>query len=160
MGAGRESTESESIKRESCKPSSSPRGKPSTTKQIKQEILEAVSNVQSSSTIAEQPPAGLFVTDVGTISMPLTKHRAKQLIERCRQAPYGRKSETIVDTSVRNTWELDATQLGFKNPAWPAFIEGICDEVAKGLGIDSPIKAEIYKMLIYERGAMFKPHTE
>ncbi|KAK2594873.1 hypothetical protein QQS21_007425 [Conoideocrella luteorostrata] len=29
-----------------------------------------------------------------------------------------------------------------------------------GLGINAPITAQIYKMLIYEKGAMFKPHTE
>lgn len=28
------------------------------------------------------------------------------------------------------------------------------------LGITVPIKAELYKMLVYGKGAMFKPHTE
>ena len=28
------------------------------------------------------------------------------------------------------------------------------------LGINEPIRAEAYKMLIYEKGAMFKAHTE
>lgn len=32
--------------------------------------------------------------------------------------------------------------------------------VAADLGIRSHVSAELYKMLIYEKGAMFKAHTE
>ncbi|ROT36452.1 hypothetical protein SODALDRAFT_282215, partial [Sodiomyces alkalinus F11] len=53
----------------------------------------------------------ILVRDVGHIAYPLQEATARQLIEKARQAPYGKGSETFVDTSVRNTWELDAAQL-------------------------------------------------
>lgn len=93
--------------------------------------------------------------------MPLNKGYATKLIEKARQAPYGKGTETLVDTSVRNTWELDASQFTFQEPeAWDTFIQQTCAAVALYLGIQGPIEAEIYKMLLYEEGAMFKPHTD
>ncbi|KAI9148884.1 hypothetical protein HJFPF1_10927 [Paramyrothecium foliicola] len=108
----------------------------------------------------EVPPAGLHIEDIGDVDMPLSEEVARQIIAQSRQAPFGKGSETIVDTSVRNTWELDASQFQFKNPAWPAFIQKLTATVALELGVQFPIRAEIYKMLLYEEGAMFKPHTD
>ncbi|KAM7203218.1 hypothetical protein V8F33_002209 [Rhypophila sp. PSN 637] len=39
-------------------------------------------------------------------------------------------------------------------------IQGLCKVVADQMGITSPASAEFYKMLIYEKGAMFKAHTD
>lgn len=102
----------------------------------------------------------ISVHDVGNIAeFPLRPETARKLIEKARQAPYGKGSETFVDTSVRNTWELDASQIELGN-AWDLAIDAACQWVARELGVTAPIKAELYKMLIYERGAMFKAHTE
>lgn len=99
------------------------------------------------------------VNDVGNISFPLHESQACQIIEKARLAPFGRGSETLVDTSVRNTWELNPDQFGL-NPDWHTHLNEICGIVAADMGIQSPIRAELYKMLIYEKGALFKPHTE
>lgn len=134
--------------------------------ELKEDLLNAFLGIQAPGSFAQcwklqdPPPAGLFVTGVGDITLPLQEPKARQLIERARQAPYGKGTETIVDTSVRNTWELDATQFEFRHPGWPGFLKHICSVAAKGLGINTDIHAEIYKMLIYEKGAMFKAHTE
>jgi hypothetical protein len=82
------------------------------------------------------------------------------MIDKAHHAPYGKGSETLVDTAVRNTWELNPDQFEFGNPEWDKYIEEACACVARDLGVDSPVSAELYKMLIYEKGAMFKPHTE
>ncbi|KAK4161767.1 hypothetical protein QBC43DRAFT_380518 [Cladorrhinum sp. PSN259] len=103
---------------------------------------------------------GLCVDGVGEIKMPLSEEQARALIAKSRQAPFGRGSETIVDTSIRNTWEIDASQFSFQDPEWPGFLDSLCETVAEDLGIESPIKPELYKMLIYEKGAMFKAHTD
>ncbi|KAG5926576.1 hypothetical protein E4U42_003141 [Claviceps africana] len=134
--------------------------------ELKSHLLEALSSIQTSGSFAslgvlpESPPTDLFVDDVGEIALPLSESQARQMIAKARQAPYGKGSATIVDTTVRNTWELDAEQFSFRNPAWPAFIRQVCARVAVDLGINAPITAEIYKMLIYEKGAMFKAHTD
>ncbi|KAM6514007.1 hypothetical protein FALCPG4_015191 [Fusarium falciforme] len=132
---------------------------------LKEELLAALSNIQASGSfasfagISNTPPA-LFVDGVGDVTMPLSESQARQLIARARQAPYGKGSETLVDTAVRNTWELDAEQFAFRAPAWAGFIKSLCAHTSQRLGINTPITAEIYKMLVYEKGAMFKAHTD
>lgn len=102
----------------------------------------------------------ISVQDVGTIAgFPLQEAAARQLIEKARQAPYGKGSETFVDTSVRNTWELDASQLHLSRQ-WASTVGHACEWVAQQLGITAFVRAELYKMLIYEKGAMFKAHTD
>lgn len=103
---------------------------------------------------------GLHVDGVGNVAVPLQEEQARQLIAQCRQAPFGKGSETIVDTSVRNTWELDASQFRFDSDGWAGTLDKCVAFVKKTLGIASPIIADPYKMLIYEKGAMFKAHTE
>ncbi|RMJ07363.1 hypothetical protein CDV36_013034 [Fusarium kuroshium] len=117
---------------------------------LKDELLQAIENIQVDGTFASSAAVnrlsvGVFVHGVGDIATPLTEFQACQMIAKARQAPYGKGSETIVDTSVRNTWELDPGQF---------------ELLAKTLGINGTIKAELYKMLIYEKGAMFKAHTD
>ncbi|KAF7560174.1 hypothetical protein G7046_g3978 [Stylonectria norvegica] len=133
---------------------------------LKEDLLDALNSIQTSGSFAffgalkEPPPAGLSVQDVGDITMPLTESVARELITKAKQAPFGKGSDTIVDTAVRNTWELDAGQFTFQNPLWPSYIQALCARVAKELGINATVTAEIYKMLIYEEGAMFKAHTD
>ncbi|KAH6637321.1 hypothetical protein F5144DRAFT_487807 [Chaetomium tenue] len=103
---------------------------------------------------------GLYVDGIGNIDVPLQEEQARQLIAQCRQAPFGKGSKTIVDTSVRNTWELDASQFRFYNDAWASSVSQCISFVKKTLGITSPIIADPYKMPIYEKGAMFKAHTD
>ncbi|KAG5984728.1 hypothetical protein E4U55_003500 [Claviceps digitariae] len=134
--------------------------------ELKNDLLQALSSIQTSGSFAsfgvlpQSPPADLVVHGIGDIALPLSESQARQMIKKACQAPYGKGSATIVDTAVRNTWELDAEQFSFRDPAWPAFIRQVCDQVAVDLGINAPITAQIYKMLIYEKGAMFKAHTD
>ncbi|EFY95707.1 2OG-Fe(II) oxygenase superfamily protein [Metarhizium robertsii ARSEF 23] len=130
------------------------------------DLLSALSSIKTPGSFAsfgvlpQPPPAGLFVDNVGDITMPLSEVQARQLIAKARQAPYGKGSATIVDTAVRKTWELDSGQFRFQSPHWPGFMRHLCAQVALNLGINAPIAAQIYKMLIYEKGAMFKAHTD
>ncbi|KAJ3957657.1 hypothetical protein N0V92_005758 [Colletotrichum tropicale] len=103
---------------------------------------------------------GLHVADIGSISFPLKEEQARSLIEKARQAPFGKGSDTVVDTTVRNTWELDPTQFELRNPQWNAIINQLCARAAQDMGINAPIIPDLYKLLIYEKGAMFKAHVE
>ena len=58
---------------------------------------------------------GLYIKKIGHIGLPLTEHQTQQVIELCEQAPYGKKDKTIVDKSVRNTWQLNPSQFQLKN---------------------------------------------
>jgi hypothetical protein len=84
------------------------------------------------------------------------------LIRASRQAPFGKANQTLVDETVRKTWEIDGNKVSFSNKAWHGWLEGVIRTVAEDLGIAGPnsVRAELYKMLLYEKGAMFKPHKE
>ncbi|VUC31624.1 unnamed protein product [Clonostachys rosea] len=135
---------------------------------IKADLLGALSEIKASGSFASfrplvrPPDYGLVVDGVGpvNISNDLHESQAKQMIAVAAQAPYRKGSETIVDTAVRNTWELDPSQFRFSDPRWHNYVRALCAQVALDLGISTTIRYEIYKMLIYEQGAMFKPHTD
>ncbi|KAI1048312.1 hypothetical protein LB506_002214 [Fusarium annulatum] len=102
----------------------------------------------------------ISVRGVGDIKLPLKKAQAVKIITQARQAPFGKGSDTIVDTSVRKTWELDPEQFTIGGEEWSNYLEEMCELVAQKMGIKTPVHAELYKMLLYEKGAMFKAHTD
>ncbi|KAF4959863.1 hypothetical protein FGADI_1366 [Fusarium gaditjirri] len=102
----------------------------------------------------------ISVQGVGDIKLPLKKAQAMKIITQARQAPFGRGSDTIVDTSVRKTWELDPEQFTIGGDEWSDYLQELCELVAQKMGINTPVHAELYKMLLYEKGAMFKSHTD
>ena len=109
------------------------------------------------------PNPGLFVENVGAIGMPLSERDAALLAKACHQGPFGKGRETIVDTSVRKSWELNASQFHFRNLEWQTWVAGLAAEISKGLGVPEEkdtMKIAPYKLLLYERGAFFDKHRE
>ncbi|POV99808.1 hypothetical protein PSHT_13380, partial [Puccinia striiformis] len=106
------------------------------------------------------PPTGLHVDGIGKIEMPLHEAQVRLLIDKSHQAPSGRRSEALVDASVCNTWEIDGDQLQFHDPAWHAYLLELTKSAATSLGINVLIRSELKKMLIYERGGSFEPHSK
>ena len=102
----------------------------------------------------------LEVDGVGSIALPLLPIQAKQLIAVAEQAPYGRGEETLVDTRVRRTWQIDATQVHIGGRNWPRTLESIVERAAEGLGVTQPVVAELYKLLVYDVGSFFVNHRD
>lgn len=103
----------------------------------------------------------LHVEGVGDISLPITKEQAKLLAAVAVQAPHGKGMETIVDTSVRNTLQIDPSKVSFKDPDWDYSIEILAEQAAEDLGVNpSLVRAEVYKLLLYEPGGFFKKHRD
>ena len=91
------------------------------------------------------------------LGLPLCGSQAKTLSEVCARAPYGKGTETIVDTTVRCTWQLDPKQLIINNPDWDKSVTELVDKVKGELGCDSmKVQCELYKLLLYEPGGFFK----
>jgi len=109
---------------------------------------------------AELLPPSLSVDGVGPIALPLLPAQAEQLVAVAERAPYGRGPDTLIDTSVRNTWQIgpDRVQVGGRH--WPQTLAAILGSVAEGLGVSDPIEAEFYKMLIYDEGSFFVSHRD
>lgn len=103
----------------------------------------------------------ISVEGVGVLSFPVPEAQVRALVAMAERAPYGRGSETRVDTSVRNCWQIDASRVEVAGGAWPATREQILDAAAKGLGCPpGRLEAHPYKLLVYEPGGFFAPHRD
>ena len=129
-------------------------------------LLEALAEVDRPGDVfaaGDLPPAmpGLVVEGLGTVGLPLSKTQARALVRRCRQAPYGKGTQTLVDTHVRRVWEMDPAHFELANPKWEALIQSILLEVQQRLGLEyRKLAAHLYKLLLYEKGSFFLPHRD
>ena len=94
----------------------------------------------------------------GVVGLPASDAQAKAIMAVCSQASYGRGEETIVDTSVRNTWQLDPAHFTIMNPKWNTGIKNLTTVVERELGCDPSlnVRCELSKFLLYEQGSFFK----
>ncbi|MEA2738349.1 MAG: hypothetical protein QOH05_1656 [Acetobacteraceae bacterium] len=103
---------------------------------------------------------GLSVDGVGPVALPLLPIQAEQLIAAAERAPYGRGEETVTDTSVRRTWQIGADRVHIAGKHWPETVSKIVSRVAERLGIADPVVADLYKLLVYDKGSFFVPHRD
>ena len=60
---------------------------------------------------------GLEVAGLGRVALPLDPQTAAALTSGpARLAPFGRGEDTVTDTSVRHTWQLEPSQFRLTNP--------------------------------------------
>ncbi|KAF2026711.1 hypothetical protein EK21DRAFT_92160 [Setomelanomma holmii] len=85
--------------------------------------------------------AGLFVEDVGAIELPVTVEDAQKLVRVSRLAPYGRSDQTILDTAVRDKWQVDVNRVSF-GPAWHACLEGAVRKTKLEMSLGSDLDTE------------------
>jgi hypothetical protein len=133
----------------------------------KKQLAECMQNVEKSGefafagkSIVTVNPC-ISVKGISGIGLPLSDRDADAVIATSHQAPFGKGTETRIDTNVRKTWEITADYLDIKNPAWKLQIENLLVLIAAKMGLKGvPITAQLYKLLLYEKGAIFKPHQE
>lgn len=134
--------------------------------QIRKQLLETLKKIDRPGTFCTSghlPPAlpGLEVAGVGAVALPLEKRSAASLKKRARQAPYGKGTQTLVDTNVRRVWEIDAEQVSLANPEWPHLLERAVQTVQSELGLEKQkLEAHLYKLLLYEPGSFFLAHRD
>ena len=111
--------------------------------------------------VVEIPMPRVEVADVGTLSFPIPRPQIEAMIQHATRAPYGRGEETIVDTFVRNVWQISPGAVKISGKSWAASFENILSTVTAGLGChDAAISAELYKLLVYDRGGFFLAHRD
>lgn len=135
-------------------------------KMFKEDLHAHLQDIEAAGQLASQEryPAyvnpGLEILGKHSIMLPLRSGDADIIRDASKQAPFGRGDETIVDTSVRKTWELDHTQFRMCNPAWDIFLtNALLHRAAENLGLGA-VRAEPYELLLYEPGSFFKPHRD
>ena len=107
------------------------------------------------------PMPTVDIAGVGLLSFPVPDSQVRALTEVAERAPYGKGTETVVDTSVRDCWQIDAARLRIGGHAWDDTFETILDAVTEGLGFGSgDLEARLYKLLVYPVGGFFAPHRD
>ncbi|KAL4245987.1 hypothetical protein ABKN59_009134 [Abortiporus biennis] len=111
----------------------------------------------------DAPNPALQREGLGAIGVPLSTREAQEIRSKANQAPFGMGERTLVDKSVRDTWEMDAKSVTFANPRWHRFMMEVVNEVCQSLGVSliaSTPRCELYKLLLYETGSHFLPHVD
>jgi hypothetical protein len=111
---------------------------------------------------APMPSApGLQVEGLGTVPLPLRSPFAEQLVAACERAPYGKDFDTLLDDSVRKSWQLSPDKVALVNPDWDLQMKTLVDEIAQRLGYQGiPLSCPLYKLLVYGPGGHFVRHKD
>lgn len=102
----------------------------------------------------------IFVKGVGLTPLPLTNHYTSEIKKKCKLAPFGKNSETIIDTNVRSTYELESNKVEFKNERFLSNLNKLCEITSERLQINKKVKLELHRLLLYEPGSFFLPHRD
>lgn len=100
------------------------------------------------------------VEDLGLLSLPFQHEQLEQLLAGASRAPFGRGTQTLVDTAVRKTWQIDASRLTFEGRHWQRSLDAIVAAASAGLGVSEPVTAQLYKLLVYDTGSFFVGHRD
>ncbi|EEB96184.1 hypothetical protein MPER_04725, partial [Moniliophthora perniciosa FA553] len=91
-----------------------------------------------------------------------TTEQLTKLVSACDAAPFGRGAQTVMDESYRKALKLELAQ--FATP-FDLAATGILHKIQQDLvdtdtALRRPIRAEPYKLNIYDKGAFFKAHQD
>src|SRR6266571_6667873 len=100
----------------------------------------------------------LTVAGAGPISLPVKAPQAKRMIACARPARFGRGEQTLMDLTVRDTWEITPDQVTLTGLAWDAILTEVRDEL--GLPARARLRAEPHALLVYGKGQFFLPHQD
>src|ERR1700729_4217196 len=100
----------------------------------------------------------LTVAGAGPISFPVKAPQAKRMIASARPARFGRGEQTLMDLSVRDTWEITPDQVTLTGLDWDAILAEVRDEL--GLPPRARLRAEPHALLVYGKGQFFLPHQD
>ncbi|EIW64174.1 uncharacterized protein TRAVEDRAFT_68036 [Trametes versicolor FP-101664 SS1] len=126
--------------------------------------LEFVGEFSFNKRYPTAPNPVLSIDGLGTLGLPLSTREADTIKTFAKKAPFGKADKTIVDKSVRDTWEIDASKVHFRNKnPWAKFMKETVRDVCEALGVNhkaSKPRYELHKLLLYEAGSHFLPHVD
>ncbi|KZV75575.1 hypothetical protein PENSPDRAFT_72660 [Peniophora sp. CONT] len=107
------------------------------------------------------PNPCMDIDGLGIIGLPLSAAEAERLRVRCNPAAFGKGERTVIDTSVRDTYELDGVHVQFGNPLWDGWLGEAMSNACEQLGVKGKqVRHELYKLLLYETGSHFHMHQD
>jgi 2OG-Fe(II) oxygenase superfamily len=109
----------------------------------------------------------ISVQGVGKLGFPLMECAVEPLKAVAAKAPFGKGSETILDEKVRIAWQIEADQVTLGGGSvWEDYLKKTVQKACYELGFSEEhqeaigVHANLYKMLLYEKGGHFKPHRD
>lgn len=104
----------------------------------------------------------LGVESVGEVSLSVRPAQVKQLLSVARPAHFGKGEETLLDPSVRDTWEITPAQVTLGGARWEASLHGALQRLGAEIGLPatSRLRPELHSMLVYGKGQFFAPHQD
>ena len=136
---------------------------------VRDEIYEILHSAKKTADFARQnvaqqwPNPALSVEGLGLIRLPISTRDAQAMIDCSQRSAFGFKSETRIDLTVRQSYELNPSQFKLENAEWNPFLDDIVAEVSEAFGVSrgsQNVRAELYKLLIYETGGKFDKHKD
>jgi predicted 2-oxoglutarate/Fe(II)-dependent dioxygenase YbiX len=100
------------------------------------------------------------IDGVGKIAFPLLPVQIERLVAIAEAAPYGRGEETVLDPAVRKTWQIGPDRIRISGRRWEQTLADLVADAAGVLGVNEPVAAEFYKLLIYDAGSFFVDHRD
>ncbi len=133
--------------------------------QLARRLASAASSQPSALSVRRTAPTGdldLEVRGVGPLALPVTAAQAKELRLVARPAHYGLGTDTLLDRSVRDTWEVPRSRVKINTRRWNNTLTPMLDRLRADLGLPEGcrLKAELHSMLVYEPGQFFAPHQD
>jgi hypothetical protein len=117
--------------------------------------------------LADVPSMNQHVTieGIGRLGFPMLGMVVDAMIAVSTKAPFGRHDKTLYDDAIRTAWQIDASKIAIKDKeTWTTYFSEQVQQCCFQLGISnerfetSDIKANLYKMLIYETGEQLAPN--
>ncbi len=102
------------------------------------------------------------IDGVGPLRFPISVAAVQKLRAVARAAPFGRRGETLHDTSVRDTWEIAPARIRIDAPRWQRILEPALAVIRQRLGLPEggTLEAVLDKLLVYGPGQFFAPHQD
>ena len=68
-------------------------------------------------------------------------------------APFGLKTMETLAESLPEHRQISADRVRIRGRHWPSMLDGIVERAAAGLGAGTGVEAELYKLLVYDKGS-------
>ena len=77
-------------------------------KLFKEDLATGSGSFSYSRACPEAPNPCITIKGLGTVGLPLNVRDAEAIKTKAEQAPFGKANRTVVDKTVRDTWEIDS----------------------------------------------------
>ena len=95
------------------------------------------------------------------LTWPPTSEDIAWLQKHASPAPFGRGEETLLDSKVRDSRQIEAEHIELDGDAWERLEAAMCGAIATDMGLaDTTVDLEPLKLLLYTKGMHFDTHAD